>query len=157
MPRAISIKAVLTNLLTMLIALYLFYESIYQIANWASYKTWLGHAPLLKQVSDILVFFIPVLLLILSCATLVRKYRTTSLIVIISMQFIFIGWIATIYLFTGSLFWPYHSFWSEPTWQQKMYMALAQCWIAWMIIFMTPSKTDTTKNIKINSAQIGSR
>lgn len=134
--------------------IYFFYEGIQKIAYWGQYQFWLSHTPLIKNAGNILVWLIPILELSIVFLLIVPKWQRIVFLIIIITQLAFVIWIAYVYLFTGYLFWPYHALWEEPTWMQKISIALALSWLAFAGLMIQENSKQPKIILRNNPADV---
>lgn len=130
-------RKIIVEIICLLLVFNFFYEGIYKLAYFQNYGLWLYHMPFLKQVSGIVNYLVPFGLIALSLTLLAPRYRMNALYISIFVSVIFILYIMSCYLFTNRLFWPYHAFWKNPTWMQRMVFSLAAIWLAFIAIVLT--------------------
>lgn len=131
-------RNILYDSICLTLTLYFFYESIQKIAYAEIYGFWVSHAPLIKHVGSVLKYVVPAAELIMAMMLMMSRFQRTGLYIIFAAELIFVFWIMSVYLFTGYLFWPYHALWKNPTWMQKMIIALGIAWFSLLAILLSP-------------------
>lgn len=143
-------KKTIVEIICFLLMLHFFYEGIYKITYLSHYSFYITHAPLLSPVGKVLTYIVPIGEIILSVMIMLPRFRKAASYMVIVVQFAFVVWVMSVYLFTHYLFWPYHALWNEPTWMQKMIFALALSWLAFTVIILSGNIT-LIRNKKLNT------
>ena len=120
----------IAGILCWILLLYFFYEGICKVAYFQQFALWIRFAPLLKPVSGLLAYGLPVGELVLSFLFLFSSLRVSALYIAISGLLIYILWIMSVILFTHYVFTSYHVPWENFTWFQKMLVSLLLGWLA---------------------------
>ncbi len=144
-------KYIYTNLFCLLIALNFYYEGVQKLASLEQYADWLRRTPVLKMYASVLLVIVPFGQILLAIAILWQRVRITSLYLILSSALILIAWVMYVYLCTGFLFWPYHAWWGDSTWMQKIIYHLIIAWIS-LIIIISNQKVFREKTLRNNPA-----
>jgi hypothetical protein len=130
-------RKVFLELIVLVLVLNFFYEGIYKIAHWNEYSTWLHRAPLIRPFWVPLTYMIPIGEIALAGTLLVTSYRIKALYWIIILLIVYILWMGSIHVFSGQLFWPYHSLWKNPNWSEKVFISLGLSWISMIALVLS--------------------
>lgn len=125
-----------------LLVVYFFYEGIYNLVYFQVYGSWLFHAPLLRPISSILKYAIPITELSLALGLLVPRLTSYALVGAIIVSVVYILWIMSSFLFTSRIFIPFHALWNKPTWMQMMTIALCICWLAFAALMLSRRRAE---------------
>ena len=123
-----------------LLILIFFYEGIQKLAYSDVYSFWVRHAPIIRKWGTIFQYTVPSVEIAIAVLLIIPRTRNIAFIAIIGAETGFILWVMSVYLFTGYLFWPYHAFWDNPTWMQKMAYGLMLAWLAFAAISYSGKK-----------------
>lgn len=132
-----KVKELIIEIISIIIALYIFFEGIYKIAFFQEYRVWITYAPYLDtlyHVYKVLVYIVPALQLVLSILILLRIARTWALRLVVFMNLIFLIYIIIICFYTSAIYWPFLKYWQSTSWMEKSIFLLIQCWLAFVAL-----------------------
>ena len=130
-------RKIIVEIICLILLLNFFYEGMYKLVYIHNYGQWLKYAPFLESVSTLFTYTIPIGEILLSILFIYSRYRIIALNICLTIEILFVLWIMSVYLFSHSLFWPYHALWEKPTWMQKMLISIGLCWLAFIAIILS--------------------
>lgn len=151
-------RKIIVEVICFILMIYFFYEGIYKVAYWHNFGIWMYYAPLLKPVSGVLKYSIPIGEIVLAISFFLSRFRIGALYISIGVLLLYVFWIMVVSLFTHFLFWPFHALWEKPNWVQMMLIALGLCWMAFIALaFLRPmgkpkSNSKVLRNMPVNAS-----
>ena len=139
-------RKIIIEVICFVLLMNFFYEGIYKVAYWQQFGAYLKHAPLTRYAWQPLTYGIPIGEIVLALSFFKTSFRMRALYISIISFLLFVFWVMCSFLFTNTLFWPFHALWAKPTWIQKMLIALGLCWMAFAAIVLLKSNPSLKRN-----------